>query len=114
MISYPAGWPVRSEPVTRLLRIKVHALPQLLQRMGINGRPRDLMPVLEELVLAVEGWRPYQGRRILVASGEHQIEFDTDRPPRHHRLEMVAIYTIDAVTSCPVAGFLNLDLQTTY
>jgi hypothetical protein len=98
----------------RLLRIKVHALPQLLQRMGINGRPRDLMPGLDELVLAVEGWRPYQGRRILVASGEHQIEFDTDRPPRHHRLEMVAFYTIDAVTSCPVAGFLNLDLQTTY
>jgi hypothetical protein len=27
---------------------------------------------------------------------------------------MVAVYTIDAVTSCPVAGFLNLDLQTTY
>jgi hypothetical protein len=53
----------------RLLRIKVHALPQLLQRMGINGRPRDLMPGLEELVLAVEGWRPYQGRHILAAAG---------------------------------------------
>jgi hypothetical protein len=82
--------------------------------MGINGRPRDLMPGLDELILAVEGWRPYQGRRILVASGEHQIEFDTDHPPQHHRLEMVAVYTIDADTSCPVTGFLNLDLQTTY
>ena len=49
-----------------------------------------------------------------VASGQRQIEFDTDRPPQHHRLEIVAVNTIDAATSCPVTGFLHLDLQTTY
>ncbi|MBC2735218.1 MAG: hypothetical protein HF981_12745 [Desulfobacteraceae bacterium] len=112
LVPYRFTGPVRTGD--RLLRIKAHALPQLFQRMGINGRPQDLMPQLDELVLAVEGWRPYQGRRILMASGEHQIEFDTDRPPQHHRLEMVAVYTIDEATSCPVTGFLHLDLQTTY
>lgn len=112
LVPYRFEVPVRSGD--RLLRIKAHALRQLLQRMGINRRPQDLMPGLDELVLAVEGWRPYQGRRILMASGEHQIEFDTDHPPQHHRLEMVAVYTIDEATSCPVTGFLHLDLQTTY
>jgi hypothetical protein len=112
LVPYRFEGPVRTGD--QLLRIKVHALLQLLQRMGINGRPRDLIPGLDELVLAVEGWRSYQGRRILVASGQRQIEFDTDRPPQHHRLEIVAVNTIDAATSCPVTGFLHLDLQTTY
>jgi hypothetical protein len=112
LVPYRFAGPVRTGD--RLVRIKAHALPQLLQRMGIDGRPRDLVPALDELVLAVEGWRSYQGRRILVASGQHHLEFDTDRPPQHHRLEIVAVYTIDDATSCPVTGFLQLDLQTTY
>jgi hypothetical protein len=112
LVPYRFAGPVRTGD--RLLRIKAHALPQLFQRMGIKGRPQDLMPELDELVLAVEGWRPYQGRRILVASGQRQLEFDTDSPPQHHRLEIVAVYTIDDASSCPVTGFLHVDLQTTY
>lgn len=112
LVPYRFAGPVRTGD--RLLRIKAHGLAQLLQRMGINGQPRDLIPGLDELVLAVEGWRPYQGRRILVARGQRDLEFDTDRPPQHHRLEIVAVYTIDDATSCPVTGFLHLDLQTTY
>jgi hypothetical protein len=112
LVPYRLEGPVRTGGM--LLRIRVHALPELLQRMGINKRPHDLIPGQDELVLTAEGWRPYQGRQILVANGQRHIEFDTRRPLQHHRLEIEAIYTIDSATSCPVTGFLHVNLQTTY
>ena len=97
-----------------LLRINVQALPEL---RGLTDRVHSsglVFPAVDNLVLTTDGWRQYRGRRVLMASAQRRFEGETRQPVQHFRLAVEAIYLLDGSTGCPIAGYLNLDLQTRY
>jgi hypothetical protein len=98
----------------KLLRLNLNALPVFLDQTGLDSSAGREVTNVDHLVLMTDGWRQYRGRRVLKASARQRLDFDTRKTGQHHRLVVEAIYLLDGRTSCPVAGYINLDLQTRY